>query len=82
MILQEQLTAWMNISLAYDNASRGKRGHAPAAEFEMARAKSWLIPQGEPNTKQPRGLDIKSRCGANFFHIMNLFFRDGGNQSA
>jgi len=52
MILQEQLTAWMNILLAYDNASRGKRGHAPAAEFEMLLADHLLEIQSELEEKR------------------------------
>ena len=42
MILQERLTSWKNIFFAYGNASRGKRGHAPAAEFEMLLADNLL----------------------------------------
>lgn len=47
MILQEQLVTWENIRLAYSNASRGKRGRAPAAEFEMLLADNLLEIQNE-----------------------------------
>jgi len=40
-------------------------GYGLVAEaFLMARAKSWLIPQGEPNTKRPRGLPCDYRRAA------------------
>lgn len=55
MTLQEHLTAWENLTLAYHNASRGKRGHAPAAEFEMLLADNLLEIQKEleEQTYQP-----------------------------
>ena len=34
MILQEKLVAWKNITRAYRNASRGKRGKGVTAAFE------------------------------------------------
>lgn len=51
MVLQEQLTTWQNLTLAYQSASRGKRGHAPAAEFEMLLADNLLNLQEELNRK-------------------------------
>jgi RNA-directed DNA polymerase len=55
MLLQDQLIAWENIRLAYKNASRGKRGQAPAAEFEMLLADHLLELQKElqEQTYQP-----------------------------
>lgn len=55
MVLQEHLTTWQNLRLAYQNASRGKRGHAPAAEFEMLLADNLLEIQNqlEKKTYQP-----------------------------
>ena len=37
MNLQEQLCDWENIRLAYQNASRGKRGRGATAAFEILR---------------------------------------------
>jgi RNA-directed DNA polymerase len=51
MTLQDRLTAWSNISLPHANASRGKRGHAPAAEFEMLLADNLLDIQKELQEK-------------------------------
>ncbi len=51
MTLQEHLTTWHNLTLAYQNASRGKRGHAPAAEFEMLLADNLLDIQKELEDK-------------------------------
>lgn len=55
MIFQERLTTWHNLRLAYQNASRGKRGHAPAAGFEMLLADNLLEIQKEleEQTYQP-----------------------------
>jgi len=55
MSLQEHLITWHNLRAAYQNASRGKRGHAPAAEFEMLLADNLLEIQSElqENTYQP-----------------------------
>lgn len=47
MSLQEQLCAWENIQLAYKNASRGKRGRAATAVFEMLLADNLLELQSE-----------------------------------
>jgi retron-type reverse transcriptase len=47
MILQENLTTWENLRLAYRNASHGKRGHTPSAEFEMLLADNLLEIQRE-----------------------------------
>ncbi len=47
MRLQSQLIAWENIWNAYGNASRRKRGRAPAAEFEMLLADHLLEILGE-----------------------------------
>jgi RNA-directed DNA polymerase len=52
MVLQEQLTSWENILQAHGNASRGKRGHAPAAEFEMWFADNLLEIQNDLETKK------------------------------
>ena len=35
MTLQEKLATWHNLTLAYRNASRGKRGRATTAAFEL-----------------------------------------------
>jgi len=51
MTLQEHLTTWHNLTLAYQKASRGKRGHAPAAEFEMLLADNLLEIQKELGEK-------------------------------
>lgn len=51
MNLQNQLTAWENLWLAYRNASRGKRGQAPAAEFEYLLADRLLELQKELEEK-------------------------------
>ncbi|MCC6568013.1 MAG: group II intron reverse transcriptase domain-containing protein [Anaerolineales bacterium] len=51
MVLQEQLTTWQNLTLAYQNASRGKRGNAPAAEFEILLADHLLELQKELEEK-------------------------------
>lgn len=55
MLLQDQLLTWENIWLGYENASRGKRGHAPAAEFELLLADCLLEIQKEleERTYQP-----------------------------
>jgi retron-type reverse transcriptase len=47
MLLQDQLITWENIWLGYENASRGKRGHEPAAEFELLLADHLLEIQKE-----------------------------------
>ncbi len=63
MTLQEHMTTWHNLTLAYQNASRGKRGHAPAAKFEMLLADNLLEIQRE--------LDEKTYQPGNYhsFHI-------------
>jgi len=43
MNLQEQLCDWENIRLAYQNASRGKRGRGATAAFEMLLADNLPI---------------------------------------
>ncbi len=55
MLLQNRLTQWENISLGHENASRGKRGHAPAAEFELLLADRLLEIQAglEEKSYQP-----------------------------
>lgn len=57
MNLQEQLCTWENISLAYRNASRGKRGRGATASFEMMLADNLLELQNElsEQTYQPSG---------------------------
>jgi len=57
MKLQEQLCGWENISLAYRNASRGKRGRGATAAFEMLLADNLLELQKELEAKsyQPGG---------------------------
>lgn len=47
MNLNEQMTEWENLRLAYANASRGKRGKAPVAAFESLLADHLLDLQGE-----------------------------------
>jgi hypothetical protein len=42
MNLHEQVIEWENLWLAYQKASRGKRGLAPAAEFEFDLADNLL----------------------------------------
>ena len=42
MNLQEQLVAWDNLRLAYQNAARGKRGLPAAAGFELHLADNLL----------------------------------------
>jgi retron-type reverse transcriptase len=55
MNLQEQLCDWENIRLAYQNASRGKRGRGATAAFEMLLADHLLELQNEltEQTYQP-----------------------------
>ena len=57
MGLQDQLFDWGNISLAYKNASRGKRGRGATASFEMMLADNLLELQKEleEQTYQPGG---------------------------
>jgi hypothetical protein len=57
MKLQEQLCEWENIRLAYQNASRGKRGRGATAAFEMLLADNLLELQNEltKKTYQPGG---------------------------
>ena len=57
MNLQEHLCNWGNISLAYKNASRGKRGRGATAAFEMLLADNLLELQKEltDQTYQPGG---------------------------
>jgi RNA-directed DNA polymerase len=57
MVLQGQLCEWGNLLLAYQNASRGKRGRGATAEFEMLLADNLLELQNELNGKtyQPGG---------------------------
>ena len=57
MNLQLQLYKWENISLAYRNASRGKRGRGATAAFEMFLADNLLELQQEleEQTYQPGG---------------------------
>jgi retron-type reverse transcriptase len=47
MILQEQLTDWENLWLAYHNAARGKRGRQTTAAFELLLADNLLALQAE-----------------------------------
>jgi RNA-directed DNA polymerase len=47
MNLQEELSQWKNLWLAYENASRGKRGKGSTAEFEMLLADNLLELQKE-----------------------------------
>jgi RNA-directed DNA polymerase len=51
MQLQEHLTGWNNLWLAYQKAARGKQGHPPAAEFEMFLADHLLEIQQELDEK-------------------------------
>ncbi|MDL1911162.1 RNA-directed DNA polymerase [Chloroflexi bacterium CFX6] len=57
MDLQDRLCEWRNISLAYQNASRGKRGRGATASFEMLLADNLLELQKEleEQTYQPGG---------------------------
>lgn len=57
MNLHEQVIEWENLWLAYQKASRGKRGLAPAAEFEFDLADNLLELQRElsENYYQPGG---------------------------
>jgi retron-type reverse transcriptase len=56
MQLQNKLVTWQNLMLAYQKASQGKRGLAPAAEFEYNLADNLLELQNElyENTYMPR----------------------------
>ena len=54
MLLQDQLVEWENLWLAHQNAARGKRGLAPAAEFESLLADRLLEIQDELETKTYR----------------------------
>ncbi len=54
MELQKRLTTWRNLNLAYQRASRGKRGSAPAAEFEYSLADNLLVLQEELSEKTYR----------------------------
>jgi RNA-directed DNA polymerase len=47
MALQDQLTSWNNMCLAYQNASRGKRGRAATAAFDLYLADNLLTLQSE-----------------------------------
>jgi hypothetical protein len=51
MFLQDQLVTWENIRQGHANASRGKRGHAPAAEFEILLADRLIEIQKELGEK-------------------------------
>ncbi len=51
MKLQEKLTQWQNIWLAYQSASRGKRGRGATAAFEMLLADNLLELQKELEEK-------------------------------
>jgi retron-type reverse transcriptase len=57
MQIQEKLCAWENIRLAYQNASRGKRGRGATASFELMLADNLLELQKEleEQTYQPGG---------------------------
>lgn len=57
MSLQERLCSWENIRLAYQNASRGKRGREATAAFELLLADNLLELQGElsDQTYRPGG---------------------------
>lgn len=57
MNLPEQLCDWENMRLAYQNASRGKRGRGATAAFEMLLADNLLELQNElsSQTYQPGG---------------------------
>lgn len=54
MLLQEQSIASDNLRLAYQKAARGKRGHEPAAEFEIMLADHLLEIQKELEEKTYR----------------------------
>jgi retron-type reverse transcriptase len=47
MSLQEELVNWENLTLAYANASRGKRGRTATATFEYDLADQLLLLQAE-----------------------------------
>ena len=51
MNLQEQVCSWGNLRLAYQNASRGKRGRGATAQFEMFLADNLLELQKELTEK-------------------------------
>lgn len=57
MVIHERLSNWGNIHLAYQNASRGKRGRGATASFEMLLADNLLELQNElsEQTYQPSG---------------------------
>jgi len=47
MTLQERLCTWDNLLLAWQNASRGKRGRGPTAKYEFLLADNLLALQGQ-----------------------------------
>jgi retron-type reverse transcriptase len=51
MSLQEQLTEWDNITLAYAGASRGKRGRRATAQFEFKLGDNLIELQNELSAK-------------------------------
>ena len=57
MKIQEQLCDWVNLLVAYRNASRGKRGRGATASFEMLLEDNLLELQKEleEQTYQPGG---------------------------
>ncbi|MCC6298214.1 MAG: RNA-dependent DNA polymerase [Anaerolineales bacterium] len=57
MNVQERMCAWGNLMLAYQNASRGKRGRGATAAFETLLADNLLELQNELQTQtyQPSG---------------------------
>jgi retron-type reverse transcriptase len=51
MNLQEQLTTWENLRLAYANASRGKRGRGTTTQFEFKLGDNLIDLQNEMSRK-------------------------------
>jgi RNA-directed DNA polymerase len=51
MYLQEQLCQWENLTLAYRNASRGKRGRESTARFEYLLADNLIELQDQLQNK-------------------------------
>ena len=50
MTLQDHLSTWENLRLAYQNASRGKRGQPAAAGFELYLADHLLNDAEQPSS--------------------------------
>ena len=63
MTLQEQLCDWENVRLAYQNASRGKRGLGPTFAWRLAKNSHFRVVRrvvkGLPRSAAVRGTTIE-----------------------